>query len=84
VRGFLIKYAAICRRERIGITVFADTDARSATGHFLRVPLLVGNTAQEGDVFVVVTEQVGLGFNIPGLSQALGDAVTQVRTVLFS
>jgi hypothetical protein len=75
---------AVYQNGRIGITHFSDTDARSAAGHFLRVPLLVGNTAQEGDIFIVSAEQLSLGFNIPVLSQALGDAVTQVRTVSFA
>ncbi|KAJ3557787.1 hypothetical protein NP233_g11658 [Leucocoprinus birnbaumii] len=38
------------------ITIFSDTAARAAAGNFLKVPLLVGSTQNEGDIFVVGAE----------------------------
>jgi hypothetical protein len=61
-----------------GITYFSDTTARSAAGNFLHVPLLVGNNAQEGDIFVVGLEEQDLGGTIPGLTQVGSDEITQV------
>ena len=78
VESFLI-YLGMC----LDITIFADTDARSAAGNFLRVPLLVGNTAQEGDVFIVAAERLSLGFDIPILTPAAADAVTQVIILFY-
>ncbi|KAF8521221.1 carboxylesterase [Hysterangium stoloniferum] len=61
-----------------GITFFSDATDRSAAGNFLHVPLLVGNTNQEGDIFVVAVEQLDLGFDLPGLTTLGSDAVTKV------
>ena len=61
-----------------GITYFSDTTARSAVGEFLKVPLLIGNTAQEGDIFVVALEDLSLGGSIPGLTQVGSDEVTDL------
>ncbi|KAF8521203.1 carboxylesterase [Hysterangium stoloniferum] len=60
------------------ITYFSDTNARSAAGNFLKVPLLIGSNAQEGDVFVVALEQLSLGGDIPGLTQEGSTAVTEL------
>ena len=79
VESFLI-YLGMC----LGITIFADTNARSAAGNFLRVPLLVGNTAQEGDIFVVASEQLSLGFDVPIVTQVAADALTEVCCFLLS
>ncbi|KIK65951.1 hypothetical protein GYMLUDRAFT_239625 [Collybiopsis luxurians FD-317 M1] len=38
------------------VTVFADTQARASSGDFLKVPMLTGTTANEGDVIVAVAE----------------------------
>jgi len=62
----------------LGVTFFSDITQRSAAGHFLRVPLLVGNTKQEGDIFVVAAEQLDLGFDIPFVTELGADAVTKV------
>ncbi|KAF8886035.1 carboxylesterase [Infundibulicybe gibba] len=59
------------------ITVFADTQARSAVGNFLHVPLLVGSTAQEGDIFLVSAELAAIGITLPGLTTDLSDILTQ-------
>lgn len=61
-----------------GITFFSDVTDRSSQGNFLRVPLLVGNTNQEGDIFVVSAEQTGLGFDIPGVTELGSSIVTKV------
>jgi hypothetical protein len=61
-----------------GITFFSDLTARSAAGNFLKIPLLVGNTRQEGDIFVVAAEQLSLGLDIPGLTEIGADLVTEV------
>ena len=62
----------------LGITFFSDTNARSAAGEFLKVPLLVGSNAQEGDIFVVALEDLTLGGSIPGLTQVGSDEVTDL------
>ncbi|KAF8887754.1 carboxylesterase [Infundibulicybe gibba] len=59
------------------ITIFADTAARSAAGNFLHVPLLVGSTAQEGDIFLVSAELTALGTTLPSLTTGLSDLMTQ-------
>ncbi|KIJ50898.1 hypothetical protein M422DRAFT_158875, partial [Sphaerobolus stellatus SS14] len=61
-----------------GITFFSDLTARSAAGDFLKIPLLVGNTRQEGDIFIAAVEQLDLGTDIPGLTELGGVAVTKV------
>ncbi|KAF9077249.1 carboxylesterase [Rhodocollybia butyracea] len=47
-----------------GVTVFADTQARAAAGNFLKVPLLAGTTANEGDIFIVLEELLLVGATI--------------------
>jgi len=64
-----------------GITFFSDLTQRSAAGNFLKIPLLVGNTRQEGDIFVVAAEQMDLGTDVPGLTEIGGDVVTKVNCV---
>lgn len=61
-----------------GITFFSDVTDRSSQGNFLRVPMLVGNTNQEGDIFVVGAEQTGLGVDIPGVTTLASPLVTKV------
>ncbi|KAF8576377.1 carboxylesterase [Ramaria rubella] len=61
-----------------GITYFSDINARSAAGQFLKVPLLVGSNAQEGDIFVVALEELDLGGTIPGLTQEGSEEVTDL------
>ncbi|PFH49723.1 hypothetical protein AMATHDRAFT_147073 [Amanita thiersii Skay4041] len=58
------------------ITIFTDTAARGAAGNFLRVPLLGGTTAQEGDIFVLVSELLELGIAIPGVTQTASEFTT--------
>lgn len=57
---------------------FDDTNERSAAGEFLKVPLLVGSNAQEGDIFVVSLEVLELGGSIPGLTQEGSADITEV------
>lgn len=61
-----------------GITYFDDTNERSAAGEFLKVPLLVGSNAQEGDIFVVSLEVLELGGSIPGLTQEGSADITEL------
>lgn len=69
-------------RSSQGITYFSDINTRSASGEFLKVPLLVGTNAQEGDLFVVALEELDLGSTIPGLTQEGADDVTEVISFL--
>jgi len=66
-----------------GVTYFSDINSRSSAGKFLKVPLLIGSNAQEGDLFVVALEQLELGGTIPGLTQQGSDDVTEVRYFKF-
>ena len=61
-----------------GITFFSDYNTRSANGQFLKVPFLVGNNANEGDVFAVAAEELALSFTVPVATQVLSDLITQV------
>ncbi|KAF9002936.1 carboxylesterase [Cyathus striatus] len=61
-----------------GITAFSDVQARSQSGHFLHVPLLIGNTAQEFDIFLVSAELLANGTVVPGLTETLSDSMTQL------
>ncbi|KAF5354819.1 hypothetical protein D9756_005708 [Leucocoprinus leucothites] len=61
------------------ITIFRDTAARAAAGNFLRVPLLVGSTQHEGDIFVVGTELLSpLGFAPPFVTELAADLQTEL------
>ncbi|PFH49721.1 hypothetical protein AMATHDRAFT_178364 [Amanita thiersii Skay4041] len=60
------------------ITIFADTVTRGATGNFLRVPLLGGTNAQEGDIFVLISELLETGIAIPGITQTASEFTTLV------
>ncbi|KAF8058783.1 carboxylesterase [Lyophyllum atratum] len=62
----------------VGISLFSDTSARSANGNFLRVPLLGGTTAQEGDIFIVGAEDEASGITVPLLTELLSDLLTQL------
>ncbi|KIJ29189.1 hypothetical protein M422DRAFT_269456 [Sphaerobolus stellatus SS14] len=58
------------------ITIFTDPVARSAAGNFLRVPLLGGSTAQEGDILYVWLELLAQGFVVLSLTELASDALT--------
>lgn len=64
----------------IDITFLANTTDLSTAGDFLRVPLLIGSTAQEGDIFVVAAEQLSIGSTLPIATQELSGAITSVST----
>ncbi|KAG6920124.1 hypothetical protein DXG01_004890 [Tephrocybe rancida] len=61
-----------------GITIFADTPARSAAGNFLHVPLLGGTTKNEADIFVVGPELLAAGIAVPVLTELIADLTTQI------
>ncbi|KZT60905.1 carboxylesterase [Calocera cornea HHB12733] len=61
-----------------GQTIFSDVSSRSSNGEFLKVPFLLGNNANEGDIFVVAFEEGDFGTTIPLATTALSDAVTEV------
>jgi len=67
----------------LGITVPGDIASLSASGKFLEVPLLVGNTAQESDIFIVETQLLQFGGSIPVVTQVVSDALTEVRQINF-
>ncbi|KAF5355167.1 hypothetical protein D9756_005698 [Leucocoprinus leucothites] len=50
----------------------------TAPGNFLRVPMLGGSTAQEGDIFVVEEELLTVGVAVPGLTEQVADIVTKL------
>ncbi|XP_006461398.1 hypothetical protein AGABI2DRAFT_178570 [Agaricus bisporus var. bisporus H97] len=59
------------------ITVFGDVASRVAAGNFLKVPLLVGSTEHEGDIFVVGEELLSpLGFAQPLVTELSADLLT--------
>ena len=57
--------------------MFADYETRAASGNFLKVPLFIGTTQNEGDIFIVAQEEVSLGFTVPVVTQTLSDYLTQ-------
>jgi len=61
-----------------GQTIFSDVSTRSSDGNFLKVPFLVGNNANEGDIFVVAFEEGDFGTTIPIATTALSDALTEI------
>ncbi|EJU02413.1 carboxylesterase [Dacryopinax primogenitus] len=61
-----------------GQTIFSDVSTRSSNGEFLKVPFLVGNNANEGDIFAVAFEEGDFGNTIPVATTVLSDAVTEV------
>ncbi|PPR00078.1 hypothetical protein CVT24_008980 [Panaeolus cyanescens] len=60
------------------ITIFTDTATRAANGNFLKVPVLGGTTANEGDIFVVAQQLLTTGFAIPTVTEILADIQTQL------
>ncbi|KAF8576376.1 carboxylesterase [Ramaria rubella] len=60
------------------ITFPSDINARSSAGEFLKVPLLIGNTANEGDIFIIASDEASNEVEIPVLTQIASDAVTEV------
>lgn len=60
------------------ITYFQDNPARAAAGQFLKVPMMMGTTTNEEDVFTVAQELVEVGHVIPVLSELMSDIVTTV------
>jgi len=64
----------------LDITIFSDTTARASAGKFLKVPLLVGSTQNEGDIFIVGAELLSsLGFAPPFVTELGADLQTEVR-----
>ncbi|KIJ50887.1 hypothetical protein M422DRAFT_244835 [Sphaerobolus stellatus SS14] len=55
-----------------------ENAAESGGKDFVPIPLLVGNTRQKGDIFVVAAEQLYLRTDIPGLIELGGDVVTKI------
>ncbi|EJU02391.1 alpha/beta-hydrolase [Dacryopinax primogenitus] len=53
-----------------------DVSALSSEGKFLKVPFLVGNNANEGDIFVVEMEEENLNTTIPIVGTVISDAIT--------
>ena len=53
----------------LDITVFSDLDARK----FLQVPVLAGNSQNEGDLYFVSEQLASLGFTMPVLTEILSD-----------
>ena len=67
----------------LGLTIFADALNRSATGQFLRVPLLTGINANEGDLLDVIEELItNTTIPEPEFDQ-LSEEVTNVRVLSF-
>ncbi|KAF9047536.1 carboxylesterase [Panaeolus papilionaceus] len=60
------------------ITIFTDTATRAANGNFLKVPVLGGTAANEGDIFVVAQQLLTTGFTIPTVTEILADIQTQL------
>jgi len=62
----------------LDITIFSDWEARTIAGSFLKVPLLAGSTQHEGDLSLVVQQDLSLGFSIPILTETLSALRGQV------
>ena len=45
-------------------------------GQFLKVPLLIGNNANEGDIFAVIAEKMLSDLTTPFTTEALSDLIT--------
>ncbi|KAH6910378.1 carboxylesterase [Coprinopsis sp. MPI-PUGE-AT-0042] len=58
------------------VTVHYDTIARAAEGKFLKVPLMIGSTAEEADIYTYPTHLRNYGGVVPGLFQMQADAAT--------
>ena len=43
----------------------------------MKVPFLIGNNADEGDIFVVIAEEMAMNFTIPIATQELSDLLTE-------
>ncbi|KAF8521224.1 carboxylesterase [Hysterangium stoloniferum] len=61
-----------------GITIPLNASALSSAGRFLNVPMLIGNTAQEGDIFIVAGQLSSSNFTVPVVTQVAADAVTSL------
>lgn len=61
-----------------GVTAFSDTAARAAAGDFLRVPVLAGSLANEGDIFITVGEIL----EIDALIQPVLDILSSIFTLV--
>jgi len=60
-----------------GITFFNDTAQRLAAGNFLKVPTLLGNNANEGDIFAIIEELLLTNTTNPIVTEALSAEITQ-------
>ncbi|KAH6910326.1 carboxylesterase [Coprinopsis sp. MPI-PUGE-AT-0042] len=58
------------------VTIHHDIIARAAAGNFLKVPLMIGSTAEEADVYVYPTHLKNYGGIVPGIFQMQADATT--------
>ncbi|KAF9478107.1 carboxylesterase, partial [Pholiota conissans] len=56
--------------------VVDNTNERARAGKFLRVPLLVGSTANEEDIIIVAQQLVSPGFVLPVVTEIFSDALT--------
>lgn len=66
-----------------GFTEFPDTTNRSAAGNFLKVPVLIGNNADEGDVFETATELLQFNKTNPLLTFPVADLLTAVGSLFI-
>lgn len=64
------------------VTIYSDTIARAAAGKFLKVPLMVGSTAEEADIYTYPTHVKNYGGVVPGVFQMQADVATLVRTLI--
>ncbi|KAG6836312.1 hypothetical protein H0H93_009232 [Arthromyces matolae] len=60
------------------ITFFSNTLSRAKAGKFLRVPLLLGSTENEADVFIVGSE-IASGNVVPNLGEVISDLSTLIE-----
>jgi hypothetical protein len=74
----LTKFSRKLMIFHLDITIFADVAQRAADGNFLRVPVLEGTVANEGDLFVLTQELLILPFAVPGVTETISDILTLV------
>ncbi|KAJ3564245.1 hypothetical protein NP233_g8425 [Leucocoprinus birnbaumii] len=61
------------------ITIFSNTDQRAKSGNFLKIPLLVGSTANDGDILAVIGMLLSpLGFAPPLVTELAADTLTEL------
>jgi len=60
-----------------GITLFSDSAMRLEQGNFLKVPTLLGNNANEGDIFAIIDQLIATNTTNENVTLTLSEEITQ-------